>query len=451
MRRFFLLVFFALLVVFTLSACAGKSAPDTASLSPEQIAYPPSADMSSPSQDPKAAVNLASFSGTWEGILGEPFGYKVILDCSTDVLPWKATVSFVADTWNYYYIETNHTIENDALKLWWNDEANRAIITFTFTNDGDLVGVLSQYGDTASATLIKTSDIAAREPSQIKPQENLTNLLSENADFNRADCVSVDFQYIMENEKLDELRETYDLDAIAGEGDSQTKALNLLNWLGTHTSHNGYFDNHVAKNALALLEYTYDKDAQNGVNCYNLSIILTEACLSVGIQARSLWLYPENPNDMDKHVVTMAYIPESEKWIMLDPSFNSYLSDVDGNVLSPFEIRQKLADKEQMHLNQNAKIDYMDYANYLAKDMFYFSSIQTTKFGVFDESAADNPMIYLGPANFDLNEWNITNLYFINENVSDSLTSEELAQREETLRKRKYIFATPESFWGNAD
>ena len=79
---------------------------------------------------------------------------------------------------------------------------------------------------------------------------------------------------------------------------------------------------------------------------------------------------PQSHNDMDNHVAVMVWIPEKNKWIMLDPSFNAYLSDSEGNILSPVELREKLASGETINLNSDAKIGSNWYLNYLAKDMF---------------------------------------------------------------------------------
>jgi hypothetical protein len=66
-----------------------------------------------------------------------------------------------------------------------------------------------------------------------------------------------------------------------------------------------------------------------------------------------------NPNDIDNHVVVMAWIPEDGKWILLDPSFNAYLADSEGHVLSPAEIREKIAAGETMKLNRDANMEYI--------------------------------------------------------------------------------------------
>jgi len=438
-------------MVLTLSACAGTPMPDAASPSPERETLLPPENESGEDIPEAEPFDLTAFNGTWEGVLSEPLGHTVILDCAADIRPWKVSISLISDIWNYHYISALYAIEDGILTLRWNDEANRTTLTLSFTDENVLTGTYTQHGNTASAVFAKVSDTASRESFHIKLQENVMDRLSAVNDFNRADSTPVHFEYIMDDPRLSELREAYDLDTIAGEGDTQTKALNLLNWVGSHTNHDGNPNDHIAKNALALLEYAYKKGPQNGLDCSNLSIILAEACLSVGIQARALWLYPENPNDADKHVVTIAYIPESEKWILLDPSSNCYLSDMDGNILSPFEIRQMLADKEPMHINSNAKTDYMSYVNYLAKNMFFFGSVQTTKFGVFDENREGNPMIAFCPVGFDLTEWGITNLHFVTTHGYVSLTNEAIAQQEAAFRERDRVFATPESFWGHAD
>jgi hypothetical protein len=140
------------------------------------------------------------------------------------------------------------------------------------------------------------------------------------------------------NENFSVLRTKYGLGAIAGTGDDLSKALNLLFWVCEHIRHFGSYDNHVPMNALDLLEYAYDQGEEQGINCLNLSYILTECLLSIGVPARTVGIMPFSPYDADNHVVTHAYIADLGKWVMLDPTWSSYFKDTDGNILDLFEI-----------------------------------------------------------------------------------------------------------------
>jgi len=301
--------------------------------------------------------------------------------------------------------------------------------------------------------VVKITDILSDVTFFVNPVGSFAGKLKENSDFNHANVTPVVFEYDYDHPKLAELKEKYDLETIAGPGDTQDRAIKLLDWLCSGTQHKGDYDNHVEMNALALLEYTFNQGREKGVNCFNLSIILSEMYLSVGIQARALFLMPQNPEDMDNHVVVMVWIPEKDKWIMLDPSFNAYFSDTEGNILSPAEIRKQLAELKRfvngktLCLNPDAKIDYNYYVRYMAKDMFYFHSFVKTNFGAFGEESTK--VCSLCPKNFDIIDWALKNQLYRARSMGKTFSDEEIAQIEEKIRERgkKLLYVSAENFW----
>ncbi len=390
------------------------------------------------------AINeLQAFHGTWEGTVWEgAVGTKIIMDCNANENGQKVLISFITDTTNFYYMEAEYKLEDKHLLVWWNDKANRATIDFGFDEEAQLMGTFAQYSSQASGQFTKTSETPADEKPQQKLQENLIQILKEN-NFARKDSTSVWFGYDYDNPQLAELKETYNLERVAGEGDTQSKAIRLLNWVSASVKYAGGFDADVENHALALLEYSYQNGIEKGLDCYHLSVVLEEACLSLGIQARTLLMMPANPLDVDTHVVVMAYIPEQEDWIMLDPSYNAYLSDLEGNVLAPKEIREKIANREEMKLNAEAQAEYMQYYNYLAKDMFSFSCIARAGYGSHNEEMTE---YYLTPAGFEMKNWYVDNLHY-RSSTGFSLSAEEAAEQEEVYETKVYIYATEESFW----
>lgn len=388
-------------------------------------------------------IDITDLYGSWDGVLSEPLGFPIILDFLTVNDSQNIYMSFTTDERSFLSYLLDYEIEGNTLKLWRGSEPNRISMDLNITSEGVLIGSFTNNdGETASATFTQSADSIVDVSDQGTSQKDFVDLLNVYPDFSRDDAVPVSFEYIMSDPKLDELRDTYGLDEIAGNGNTQSKALNLLHWLCEHTSHDGYNNFQDDYNALSFLEYAYDTG--KGINCANLSVTLSEACLSVGIQARALWLMPENPIDMDNHVVVMAFIPEDDRWIMLDPSFNCYLSDMDNIILSPWEIRQKLAAGEIMKINTQSEIGNSNYTDYLSKDMFYFYSARTTKYGAFDERV--DP-IYLCPTGFDVMERNIANSFYRNSWGTKQLTNDEVSRRKTYLSGSKNIFATPESFF----
>ena len=135
------------------------------------------------------------------------------------------------------------------------------------------------------------------------------------------------------------LRETYDLERIAGKGSDFARAKRLLHHLAPRLHHSSWYDNHVPCNALDLLEYSFGKPDQ-GINCLNKSKTLAECCLALGIYARRVSIMPFSPYDFDNHVVTEIYDRELKKWIMLDATTDGYFVDENKTPLSLLEMQE---------------------------------------------------------------------------------------------------------------
>jgi len=71
----------------------------------------------------------------------------------------------------------------------------------------------------------------------------------------------INFSYDFDHPKFNELKEKYPIEAVAGVGDSFTRAVNLLRWVSGHIYHKGNNNSSTAQNSLELLKYAFDKDA----------------------------------------------------------------------------------------------------------------------------------------------------------------------------------------------
>ncbi len=106
-----------------------------------------------------------------------------------------------------------------------------------------------------------------------------------------------------------------------------------------------------------------------------MAIMLTEALLAEGIPARYLTCQSKDyDTDSDCHVICVAWSESLNKWVWADPTFAAFVTDKNGLMLHPGEVRQHLMDNEQLLLNEDAnwnheellsKEDYLDY--YMAK------------------------------------------------------------------------------------
>jgi len=219
------------------------------------------------------------------------------------------------------------------------------------------------------------------------------------------------FQYDFSHPELHRLRETYRLDQIAGGGDEFSKATMIAKWIKEHIGYKPDITSALPEvvkslpmNAHGLLEYSFDKGPTAGINCYMHTIVLTEACLSIGLKCRIVSLNPLNPYDYDNHLVNIVWSTNRSKWVMVDPSYNGYVSDEKGQILDPWEIRDLLCRQRNLVCNDELifygkKQDSQGYLRYLAKNLVYLHS---PTFNSFDSTTTSkHPWLTLTPKNFD--------------------------------------------------
>jgi len=244
-------------------------------------------------------------------------------------------------------------------------------------------------------------------------QRSYYRLLAKNNDYARKDAVDIAFTYDFDDPRLAALDAKWNLREIAGAGDTQSQALNLLHWLCAHTVKGNpqSLPEDLRMNADALLDWSFDRPG-NDPNCKHLSIILSECLLAVGIKAYALWCYPKVYKG-DNHVVVQVWLPEEERWIMLDPSFDLYMMDDTGRILSAPEVRERLGSGEPLRLNPEGQKVADWYFNYMAKDMYYFNRSRDSKHGMLEADRA--AWVFLLPAGYEPaekgNPYYVTNIY----------------------------------------
>jgi hypothetical protein len=256
----------------------------------------------------------------------------------------------------------------------------------------------------------------------------------------------VALSYDFSDPKLMILSETYNLSILVGNGNDFDKAKKLLLWLSAHTLHKGDYDNHVPSCALDLLDYSFDKGTDGAVNCRALAIILTSLLLSAGIPARTIYIMPFSPYDGDNHVITHAYIKELKKWVMLDPTYSSYVSDENGNVLDILEVRKHLAEQMPIFFNEETNYNGESWANnnylleYLAKDLFW---MRTSEKSTYDVDFDGNRSITLCPIRFDVKRHVIGNIEYRIRKYGETDWLQEWLENE---RENRYLFVSEEDF-----
>ena len=189
---------------------------------------------------------------------------------------------------------------------------------------------------------------------------------------------------------LKRVREFFRLDSIAGDGDEISRMKNIMYWLHDHIPHDGSggFPDNTPRNAIAL--YQACQSQQRGLNCRGLALVLSEMYLAMGWPARALTCQPKNYRfDPDCHVIDMVWSRQLNKWVWMDPSFAAYVTDENGLLLHPGEVRQRLIDGRPLVLNEDAnwnhqsrqtKAHYLE--EYMAKNLYYLSAFLHNKFGL---------------------------------------------------------------------
>ena len=173
------------------------------------------------------------------------------------------------------------------------------------------------------------------------------------------------------------LRKGFNLDSIAGQGTDVLKILNLMHWIHDLVPHDGMNGNPEVKNALSMLKLC--KMEGRGLNCRGLAIVLNECYLSMGIKSRIVTCYPKDSLkiDQDCHVINSVYSESLKKWLWIDPTFDAYVMNEKGEMLSIEEVRERLISDKTLILNPDAnwnnqsaqtKENYLE--NYMAKNLY---------------------------------------------------------------------------------
>jgi hypothetical protein len=180
-----------------------------------------------------------------------------------------------------------------------------------------------------------------------------------------------------EDPKLIALRKGFNLDSIAGEGTDVLKILNLLHWVHNLVPHDGMNGNPEVKNAISMVEVC--KKDNRGLNCRGLALVLNECYLAMGIKSRIVTCLPKDSLkiDQDCHVINSVYSESFKKWLWIDPTFNAYVMNEKGEMLSIEEVRERLISDKTLILNPDAnwnnktsqtKEEYLQ--NYMAKNLY---------------------------------------------------------------------------------
>jgi len=202
------------------------------------------------------------------------------------------------------------------------------------------------------------------------------------------------------------VREFFNLDSIVGQGNEISKILNLMMWIHDNIRHDG--SNYAKVNGFNSINlYNYHKSTGEGINCRHLAIALNEMYLAMGFKSRYITCLPKDKNDPDCHVINSVYSDSLQKWLWIDPSFNAYVKDENGNMLSIEEVRERLIDGRPLFLNEDANWNnerkttkewYLDH--YMAKNLYWFQSPAYSCFNPEGQNRRNRTKISLTPTGY---------------------------------------------------
>lgn len=183
-----------------------------------------------------------------------------------------------------------------------------------------------------------------------------------------------EFQYNhSSDEGLPHVRDTFNLDKIAGKNDSMEHIINVMRWAHQIVRWGSWADDISPQNAINIISVAGEEDKP--VSCRMKATILNEAYLSLGYRSRLITCLPETDDITGVHVVNMVYASQLKKWVYMDPSFNAYFMDEQRNVLSFQEIRERMIRKRRLLVNNDNAWASSEaaYIAYIANNFVRFS------------------------------------------------------------------------------
>lgn len=207
------------------------------------------------------------------------------------------------------------------------------------------------------------------------------------------------FTYIQDTVRAREIRDYFRLDTLVDPAATTwDNTLALATFVAENIPHANQEIYPEVCNATRLWEYT--RTVEPAFNCRLHSILLHELLLASGITNRFVTCLPADSLDSDCHVVNIAWLPERQKWAMIDSDMQSYVTSPEGEVLSLEEMRQRTIDEKPMVVHRLLGTrDAENYLSYWAKNLYWFVCWEET--GYDKEVEYEGRAIKLLPAGFD--------------------------------------------------
>lgn len=215
-----------------------------------------------------------------------------------------------------------------------------------------------------------------------------------------ADSVDYHFTYTLDSVRAREIRDYFRLDTLVDPAATTwDNTLKLAAFVARNIPHANQKVYPEVCNATALWEYT--RTVEPAFNCRLHSILLHELLLAEGIANRFVTCLPADSLDSDCHVVNNVWLPERQKWAMIDSDMQAWIDDPDGTPLSLQEMRERYIAGEPMAPHQLLGLDpdFAYYSSYWAKNLYWFVCWEDT--GYDKEVEYEGRVVALLPPGFD--------------------------------------------------
>ena len=227
--------------------------------------------------------------------------------------------------------------------------------------------------------------------------------LLRNATPYASDTAHYHFIYQQDTLQAQKIRAYFRLDTLLTDSSASTwdKALTLAKFVASNIPHANQTKYPEKRNAIDLWKYT--REVEPAFNCRLHSILLHELMLSEGIINRFVTCLPADTLDSDCHVVNLVWLPERNKWAMIDSDMQAWISNSEGTPLSLAEMRERYISGSPMRINPlfdsiKEDFNYDYYRSYWAKNLYWFICWEETGYG--KEDAMKGRQITLAPAGF---------------------------------------------------
>lgn len=222
--------------------------------------------------------------------------------------------------------------------------------------------------------------------------------LLRNAASYRADSVPYRFTYVQDTVRAREIRDYFRLDTLLEpEATTWKNTLAVARFVSSNIPHENQKIYPERRDAIGL--WTYTRETEPAFNCRLHAILLHELLFASGITNRFVTCLPADSLDNDCHVVNVVWLPERQKWAMIDSDMQAWVTDPDGTPLTLHEMRRRTIDGTPMAVHPLLGADPGDdYPAYWAKNLYWFVCWEQTGYG--KENSYDGRTVVLLPPGF---------------------------------------------------